>query len=265
MICWILYQKAYNLRWVKKVKFMTIAFVLKKIVSMFLMPLSFGFILLLISLFFLYKGKIKKAKIFLLITILWLFPFSYTPFVNMILVKLEYKHKYLQTSPKDIKYIYLLGSGHHTDKSQPITSQLSSTAVVRFGEAFRLYKQHRVKLILSGYSGLHDKSSHASMQKKLALSFGVDKEDIILVASAKDTKEEAKKAKEIIKNSPFILVTSASHMYRAVMLFRQVGLNPLPAPTNYLSTKNVNYLGVFSSTAIYKAKILFHEILGILW
>ena len=90
-------------------------------------------------------------------------------------------------------------------------------------------------------------------------------------AKAKATKakaakeEEAKAAKRIIKKAPFILVTSASHMYRAVMLFRQEGLDPLPAPTNYLSTKNRNYLDIFSSSAIYKAKILFHEILGIVW
>jgi len=242
-----------------------LSFVLKKIVSMFLMPLSFGFVLLIISLVFLYKQNIKKAKIFLLIAMIWLFPFSYSPFVNVFLSKLEYKFPYLETMPKNIEYIYLLGSGHHTDNTQPITSELSPTAVVRFSEAFRLYKSRRVKIILSGYSGLSDKSSHASMQNRLALSFGVKKEDIILVPSAKDTQEEAKWAKKIIKKAPFVLVTSASHMYRSVMLFRGEGLNPLPAPTNYLSTKNINYFDVFSSTAIYKAKLLFHEVLGILW
>ena len=104
------------------------------------------------------------------------------------------------------------------------------------------------------------------MQKKLAISLGVDKEDIILYLGTKDTQEEAQAGKKLLGDKPFILVTSASHMTRAVNFFRNEGLAPIPAPTNHLaSTKYPNYTDFFSSEALTKSRIVFHEILGLIW
>ncbi len=46
----------------------------------------------------------------------------------------------------------------------------------------------------------------------------------------KDTEEEAAAVKQAIGDAPFLLVTSASHLPRAMIFFQQEGLNPLPAP-----------------------------------
>ena len=40
--------------------------------------------------------------------------------------------------------------------------------------------------------------------------------------------------KEIVGKDKFILVTSASHMLRAMALFRKQGMEPIPAPTDYM-------------------------------
>jgi uncharacterized SAM-binding protein YcdF (DUF218 family) len=243
-------------------------FILKKTVSMFLMPLPIGVLLIIFALILLYANKIKKAKGMLILSIVWLFLFSYAPFANLLLHTIESNHPTLHTAPKDIKYIYVLGHGHATDESQPITSQLSQTAVVRLTEGIRLYHQlnEEANIIVSGYRGLFDPTTHAVMQEKLALSLGLKKENILLRPEPRDTEEEAKAAKELLGDQPFILVTSASHMTRAMKFFTNEGLNPIPAPTNHLaSTQHPNYTDLFSSDALEKSRIIFHEILGLIW
>ena len=78
--------------------------------------------------------------------------------------------------------------------------------------------------------------------------------------------QEAIAAKKLIGNKPFILVTSASHMKRALKFFKNEGLDPIPAPTNHLaSIKNPNYTGFFSTGSLRKSNIVWHEMLGLLW
>lgn len=235
---------------------------------MFLMPLSIGVLLIILALILLYVNKIKKAKWILTLSVVWLFFFSYPPVANLLLHTIESNHPTLHTAPKEIKYIYVLGGGHHTDESLPITSQVFETSVVRLNEGIRLYHQlhEEANIIVSGYSGLFDPTTHAEMQKKLALALGVKKEHIILRPNPRDTQEEAKAAKELLGEEPFILVTSASHMTRSINFFKNEGLDPIPAPTNHLaSIKHPNYTKFFSSHALMKSRIVFHEVLGMIW
>lgn len=243
-------------------------FLLKKFVSMFIMPLPLGVFFIVLAFIFLYQNKVKKAQWMLLLSIVWLFLFSYAPVANTLLHKMESQNPTLHTAPKHIKYIYVLGGGHHTDESLPITSQIFETSVVRLNEGIRLYHQldEEASIIVSGYRGLYDPTTHAVMQEKLALSLGVKKDKIILRPKPKDTQEEAKAAKELLGDKPFILVTSASHMTRSMIFFKNEGLTPIPAPTNHLaSTKHPNYTDFFSSDALVKSRIVFHEVLGMVW
>ncbi len=235
---------------------------------MFLMPLPIGVFFIVLALVYLYRNKVKKAKVMLVLSLVWLFLFSYAPVANTLLHSIESNNPTLHKAPENIKYIYVLGGGHHTDENLPITSQVVETSVVRLNEGIRLYHQLQGKasIIVSGYSGLYDPTPHAMMQEKLALALGIKKENIILRPKPRDTQEEAIAAKELLGNAPFILVTSASHMARAMKLFTQEGLTPVPAPTNHLaSIKQPNYTDFFSSHALMKSRIVFHEVLGMIW
>ena len=235
---------------------------------MLIMPLPLGIAFIMLGLFFLYRNKLPKAKLTLTFSIVWLFIFSYSPIANTLLHTIESNHPTLHTAPKDIKYIYVLGGGHHTDDKLPITSQVVETSVVRLNEGIRLYHQlqGKAKIIVSGYHGLYDITEHAVMQQRLAVSLGVNKDDIILYLGTKDTQEEAKAGKKLLENEAFILVTSASHMTRALKFFTHEGLHPIPAPTNHLgSRQHLNYTAIFSSRALEKSRIVFHEIIGLIW
>ena len=77
--------------------------------------------------------------------------------------------------------------------------------------------------------------SDARMMEQIALSLGVDNDRLILEEKSLNTYEEAIELKPLLKNDPFVLVTSARHMPRAMMLFQKQGMTPIPAPTDYLS------------------------------
>ncbi|HRM35226.1 MAG TPA: YdcF family protein, partial [Aliarcobacter cryaerophilus] len=124
--------------------------------------------------------------------------------------------------------------------------------------------ESNVKLIVSGYS-FDDPNSHAQMQKRLAISLGVSEVDIITLDTPKDTKEEAIESKKITDGKKLILVTTASHMKRASMLFKKEGLDIIESPTNhkyFVSTYPSSY---FSGTNIKKVELAFHEYLGLLY
>lgn len=209
-----------------------------------------------------------KAKIALSVALTWLFLISYPPFANAILYKLENSIPSLHTAPQNIDYIYVLGNGHHTDASQPITSQVNEVSSVRLNEAIRLYRQldDKPTIIVSGYSGLYDPTTGAKMQEKLALSLGINKAHLHLEPKAKDTQEEAQATKKYIEDTPFILVTSASHMKRALHFFKHEGLTPIPAPTNHLAQiTHPHYFSFFDQDAIHKTYLYWYEQVGLLW
>lgn len=247
---------------------MELSFLLKKSISMLLMPFSLGILLLLLGLIFLVYNKFKKAKIVLSMSLVWLFIISYSPFANALLYQYENIYPTLHQAPKNIGYIYVLGNAHHTDDTQPITSQNHEVSTVRLNEAIRLYHQLERKpiIIVSGYKGLYDSTSGALMQKRLALALGVDETNLHIEPFVKDTQEEAAAAKKYLGQAPFVLVTSASHMKRALRFFKHVGLHPIPAPTNHLAhITHPHYTSIFDIEAMRKTHIVWHEILGVLW
>ena len=152
---------------------MTFGLLLKKAISFFLMPFPFGMVLLLLGIWKLYQNRTTTARRFLVGGIVWIFLFSYGPFANLLMHSLESRYNALLSVPKNTAYIYVLGYGHHTNRSLSITSQVDKEAIIRLTEGIRLYQalHGKAKLILSGYSGLHDPTPHAIMQQKLALSW----------------------------------------------------------------------------------------------
>jgi uncharacterized SAM-binding protein YcdF (DUF218 family) len=247
---------------------MEFTFLLKKFVSAFLMPLPLFVLLFAFGLYFLFTHKTIRAKLTLTLSFIWLFLISYPPLVNHILFSYESTYPSLLKPPKHIEYIYVLGGGHKVNEELPLTSQINPYALIRLNEGMRLHHllDRKPLLITSGYSGLYNNVPGAIMQKELAIQLGMSEEKIHIEPECKDTQEEALAAKKRIGNAPFILVTSAFHMKRAMALFKQEGLNPIPAPTNHSAEiKNLRYFNFFSPSAMKKFHIIWHEMLGTLW
>lgn len=68
-------------------------------------------------------------------------------------------------------------------------------------------------------------------------ALGVSPSMIYTETRSRDTADNARMTRELLEKRRFgsnvLLVTSAYHMPRSLMLFRRAGLHPIPVPTDY--------------------------------
>ena len=225
------------------------AFSLKKFISFFLEPFTFGFLLFLLAFIFLLFNSYKKAKVTLFVGIVYLFLISSSLLSNLLMSPLENKYKNQENMDiSKIEYILLLGGDFNA----------------RFDEVIRLSKELTdAKIITSGYegSGIIPEAIEA---KDRLISYGIDENRIIMQEKPKDTIEEAISIKKLLNDKPFILVTSASHMPRAMEVFENQGLNPIAIPTAFTvkEKKSNSYL---SLNELKKVSMAMHEYFGLTW
>ncbi|MDN3698100.1 envelope biogenesis factor ElyC [Vibrio clamense] len=244
-------------------------FELKKVVSSLLMPLPamliLGFLGLLLIMF---TARRKTGSLIILFSLCGIFLISFQPVSTRLLMPMEREFSGFLPVDESIDYVMVLGSGHVVDSDIPPTSELSRTALMRLNEGIRIMRLYPgSKLILSGYAG-GSEFSNARMMAKVALALGVAKPDIILLETAKDTWEEARQAAAFVRVKKMVLVTSASHMKRALYEFNQAGITPFPAPTNYLAYDNINQpWEKYAPKAKYleQTERYWHETMGQLW
>jgi len=253
-------------------------FILKKILSPLLLPVTLGLLISFIGLFFLLATKKTRAgKILISTGLLLMLLLSYGFVSDRVIKPLEYRYK-----PYDIqltnellksqnqfplKFVVVLGAGHVSDPSLPLTSQIDDDSLVRLVEGIIIHRKNRAgKLVLSGGS-VFDSISEAEMMARVAEELGVDRNDIIMEADSKDTKDEVQFIKRIVKDNPFILVTSAYHMPRAIAMFRKLGLDPIPAPTRHYVKRGAGGPHDYFPWArnLNKAEAAFHEYFGMIW
>ena len=129
-----------------------------------------------------------------------------------------------------VKWIVVLTSGVAGDANLPYQLQISHHSRVRLMEGIRLYRLIPAsKIILTGGIGF-DGTPVATTMSRVAEELGVSRSDMVLEVESRDTKDHPHYVRDIVHDDPFILVTSAFHMPRAVKLFAKQGLFPIPAP-----------------------------------
>jgi uncharacterized SAM-binding protein YcdF (DUF218 family) len=244
-------------------------FELKKIVSSLAMPLPAFLIIGFIGLLFImFTQRHKFGVLFVFVSLTGIFLVSFQPVATHFLMPMEREYTAFLPVDDSVDYVMVLGSGHVVDDQIPPTSELSRTALMRLTEGIRIIRMYPgAKLILSGYAAGAE-FSHAKMLARVALALGVAKPDIILLETAKDTWEEARQAAAFVNQSKLVLVTSASHMKRALVEFHSAGLNPIPAPTNYLAQTEIQQAWMKytpRSTYLEQTERYWHEQLGLWW
>ena len=242
-------------------------FFLKKLIGASLAPLPIFFILLIFALIFGYLGR-KKLKLgFASVAVFWLFLSSFSPFARWLITPLE--NAYPKYADQPVEVVVVLGGWHESDDRVPVTSVLSSFSTSRLLEGVRIAQLNPNSILyLSGYPGFTDELSNAQAMKNLALVLGVAEERIHTEARPLDTYEVALYIREYTQGRPFALVTSASHMRRAVGLMQGQGLAPVPAPTNYLGKDNGkrSFFSYWpSSGAMRTTFVAMHEWIGYWW
>lgn len=187
-------------------------------------------------------GK-KIGKYLVLLGIIAFFAFSSSPLSMALLARLENKYPALldTTELGSVDTIVLLTTAAWGDTHVPVTSQVGETTQSRLMEAIRLYHLIRgAKVVISGGPlDPHEGSTAVStIVGDLANALGIPRESVTLEMNSTNTYENGVEVKKIIGGKRFLLVTSASHLPRAVAVFQKLGMSPIPAPADFRSIRH---------------------------
>lgn len=185
---------------------------------------------------------LKKKRLYKWLAIVsgvWFLVVS-TPLVSVIIINsLEDRYQPLYVEeleePDAGYHIIVLGGGHGFDDRLPANSLLSQNALGRLSEGIRLHRQlPNSKLVLSGSTSTPGRTTQAEMLQQTAVLLGIDEAATLIQKEPANTYEEARTyAMNYGNTHPVILVSSATHMPRAMMMFERFGIKPIPSPTNY--------------------------------
>lgn len=205
-----------------------------------LSPIALCFIFSLLSLLaLLFRRRILAALLMTLLVCLylacgygWMARDQIMARESAFLPIIDERLRVLQQAPPN--FVVVLGSGHVSDARLPATGQIGGTSLARLAEGIRLLRQlPEAKLVVSG-GPVNDPVANARVVAAVAESLGVGKERMIVEDRPLDTVEEAKYLAPLLKDVPFVLVTSALHMPRAMAIFQSQGMRPVAVPTDYV-------------------------------
>ncbi len=134
-----------------------------------------------------------------------------------------------------MNYIVVLGGGYTWNPQWAPSSNLINNSLPRLTEASLMASESRIENDLYRRGGENDTVSTAEAGARVAESLGRTSQRYHCARSAERYRREALAVKRAIGDAPFLLVTSASHLPRAMIFFRHAGLDPLPAPANQLA------------------------------
>ena len=211
-------------------------FTLKKYIGGMMLPLPLLLIIIALGLALVWFSRFQKSGK-TLVTLGWfaLLLLSLQPVADSLLRPVENKYPTWQGNQK-VAYIVVLGGGYTWDPDWAPSSNLINNSLPRLNEGIRLWLANPgSKMIFTGAAAKTNPVSTAEAGARVAESLGVPRSSIITLDSPKDTEEEAAAVKQAIGEAPFLLVTSASHLPRAMIFFEKQGLRPLPAPANQMA------------------------------
>ncbi|MCG8709046.1 envelope biogenesis factor ElyC [Brenneria sp. 4F2] len=245
-------------------------FIAKKVIGGLLQPLPM--ILLLMGIGLLCAGFTRwqrGGKTLILISWLTLALISIQPVSDRLLSPLETRYPTWQPGQPKVDYIVVLGGGYTYNPDWAPSANLISNSLPRVTEGIRLYQANPgAKMIFTGAAAQGNPVSAAKTAALVAESLGVPAQDILTLDTPRDTAEEAVSTAKVVGERPFLLVTSASHLPRAIRFFQAQGLRPIPAPANQMAiTTALNLWEKILPSAYWlsHSERAWYETLGMIW
>jgi uncharacterized SAM-binding protein YcdF (DUF218 family) len=252
----------------------------KKFLASFFSPLSLCVVIMSYGVLLLWFSKKKRVgKALVTVGLSLLIVCSYEAVSGRILHTLESQYPPINLAriaahhegsgvKHAVKWIVILTGGIAGDANVPYQLQISHHSRVRLIEGIRL---HRLipgsQIILTGGVGF-DGLPEATTLSRVAEEMGVPRSAMVLEVESRDTKDHPLFVRDIVHDDPFILVTSAFHMPRAIKLFAKQGLFPFPAPTGQWTPppqvwSPANFFP--SAAGVRLAELAYHEYMGLTW
>lgn len=264
------------------------SFVFKKTVSFLLNPLSLtlelvviGLLLIVFTVWRAKNGAFSKRQrygfrvgiVSVVVGVLILYVAGLNPVANALTGRLEAKVAALPENSGRVEteltpeFIVVLAGGERSAPNKPALSGLTHHAFARLVGAVAYWEQFpEAKMAFTG------RPDETGAMRKVAERLGVPSKSIVEETQSRDTKDHPVLLEPILKNAPFFLVTSATHMPRADALFRKQGLNFVAAPVDFVAVTERDerdphqYNPFFPNAAnLNRTTTALHEHLGLAW
>jgi uncharacterized SAM-binding protein YcdF (DUF218 family) len=168
-------------------------------------------------------------------------------------------------------YIMVLGEGFSADTKRPAAARFGDEALKRVFEGVRLHRRLTNSTLLVSVPGpTVTQEEKERVLGELLLIFGLQTNAVKVCASAWDTEDEVRWCKNVVGTNRVIIVSSASHLPRAMLLARRHGLDVVAAPSGFLLDTVTQ--APFSPDRLFPSSInLYHseraayEYLGLVW
>jgi uncharacterized SAM-binding protein YcdF (DUF218 family) len=243
---------------------------LYQIFKRLILPPTSLILLLVVGFTFTFVKFRRLGRILLAVGIFFLYLLSISPTADLLLTPLESKYAPLNPErlPRTGTLVVLSGGASATDYL-PASSRLTQSATQRLFEAVRLYHlMDRPKIVISGGSGNpFVQVTESALMRELLLDLGIPGKRIVIERKSRNTFENGKAIQQLRLTPPIVLITSASHMERAVKVFKTLGIHSLPAPCDFRAHWSANDPLRFlpSGGALNTSTAAIYEYLGTWW
>ena len=210
---------------------------ISKLLPLFVYPLGLTCLLLLVSLWFQWRSP-RKASNPIAIALLILLLSSNSVVSNYLIRSLEWQNLPSEDM-SNAEAIVVLGGATKSAIPPRLMVDLNEEGD-RLLRAAQLYRQEKAPLIIVAggrMSWSNSGASEAADMGELLQFMGVPASAIIQEPNSLNTRQNAVNVQQILVEKGIeriILVTSAIHMPRSLLVFKRLGITAIPAPTDYL-------------------------------
>ena len=235
------------------------SFYLSKILWLILNPFNIFIFVTLLSIF-LYFVKLRRLSLIIfLINFVFIALISFLPIGSYLIYNIEKEyHSYIKP-PDQVDGILILGGATNPllyNEYNQISLNGSSERLVE--SVFIIKKFDKAKVIFSGGSGILNRPDfdHAQVAKSFYKKIGIEIDKIIFEDNSRNTYENIIYSKKIANpkiNENWLLITSASHMKRALLIADKNNWDLIPYAVDFKNIKefklipNLNLLSNLNS------------------
>ena len=220
------------------------SFYLSKILWLILNPFNIFIFITLLSIF-LYFIKLKRLSLIIfLINFVFITLISFLPIGSYLIYTIEKEYHSNINPPEKVDGILILGGAtipQLYNEYNQISLNGSSERLVE--SVFIIKKFDKAKVIFSGGSGLVNRPDldHAKVAKSFYKKIGIETNQIIFEDKSRNTYENIIYSKKIANpkiNENWLLITSASHMKRALLIADKNNWKLIPYAVDFKNIKN---------------------------
>ncbi len=218
-------------------------FFLKKLLSRFLfpVPLCAGLLLLGIALcaFSHKRKKLGRALVIAGTTLLLAFGYPWLPRYALLHLERQYPARAVDSGQWSVNgeagFIMVLGMGLSADTNRPPAARFSDEALQRIIEGLRLHRSLTNSTLLVSVAGpAVSKQEKEQVLAQVLSILGMESHTAQVCAEARVTEDEIAWCRRVAGTNRVWLVSSASHLPRAMLIARRHQLDAIPAPSGYV-------------------------------